>query len=119
VRQTWQRLKEVGFVFGKQETSSLLYMATLQDLNRLLHSAPDTVSSLMIIGHNPGLQMLIKSLISCLERDKKSLSSLEMIMNKFPTAGFVHIKFDISNWSDIAPLSGVLYCYMTPKLLVS
>jgi len=117
--QTWQRLKSAGFVFGKHETSSLLYMASLPELNGILHNTPDTVSSLMIIGHNPGLQMWIKSLISCLNGDKKTVSSLQMIMDKFPTAGFLHIKFDVTTWRDIAPLSGVLYCYMTPKLLMS
>ncbi len=106
--------------FSPQENLYLneLYLATCEELLGIIQNTPGTVNSLMIIGHNPGLETLALKLC----KDKTTPDYLS-IKEKYPTAGFVHIKFDLDTgplgWSDLAPNSGTLYCYRTPKQLLA
>lgn len=67
-----------------------LYGASTQDINKLIRTCPDTISTLMIVGHNPGLG----SLAYTLSPEHAGL------FGKFPTASFAPFKFEKASWHD-------------------
>ena len=64
-----------------------LYLATPDDAIAVLNGAPDTARSVMIVGHNPGLEDLIAQLTG----EHHGLS----------TAALVHISVPVASWSDL------------------
>jgi len=115
--ETLELLVQAGFEAKNHKYSEGLYLAGAKDLLKMIKSLDETIMSVMIIGHNPGLQNLIVTLCNHEEPTNEQGLRLLDIANKFPTAGFAHLMFDVSRWSDIAPLSGKLYVAVSPKLL--
>lgn len=117
-KATLKHLLSQGFSPQDHLYLSKLYLASYDELMSIIKNTPGTVRSLMIIGHNPGLETLVLNLC----RDKTSTDYLS-IKEKYPTAGFVHLKFKLDaealGWSGLAPHTGTLYCYQTPKQLIA
>lgn len=66
-----------------------LYGADAPDLLALLHTVPDDVASVMIVGHNPGLEDLVRGL----GRDGDA-GLISRVHTKFPTAALATLTFD-------------------------
>lgn len=98
----------------KVKYEDALYLADPFLLLERLRKAPRTVKHLMIIGHNPGLQILAVELIG--DGDPELIRA---ISDKLPTAGVVVITFDAASWADVAPGKGHLVHFATPKLLMA
>lgn len=116
--ETWERVKKCGLCYQSAKKISALYHANVDKLYALIQKTPPEVNSLMLIGHNPGLQLLVKDLIT--EPPAPAIGQkhrVDAFLDKFPTAAFAHIQFPFETWSDIAPKTGSLYCIMSPKLL--
>jgi phosphohistidine phosphatase len=65
-----------------------LYLATPADIIAVLNAVPDdTVRSVMIVGHNPGLEDLIEQLTG----EGRDL----------PTAALVHLEIPTDSWRDL------------------
>lgn len=90
---------------------SVLYLASGRTLLGRVRKGGDG-RHLMIIGHNPGLQMLALELIG--EGEEALISAIEQ---KLPTAALVVVRFDVAGWADVRAGSGMLARYVTPKLL--
>ena len=88
-----------------------LYAASPDDLLARITVVPDGVSSLMLIGHNPGLQQLALVLAS-------SGDELERLENKFPTGGLATLAL-ANPWSRLRPGDAILADYIVPKQLRS
>lgn len=82
--------------------------ATLADVLRDLSDNPDTV---MMVGHNPGLEDLIFDLVP----DDGSSPLRDEVEAKFPTAAFAVLELDIDRWSDLAEGSGRLTQLTRPR----
>jgi phosphohistidine phosphatase len=91
-----------------------LYLADPFLLLQRVRKAPRTVKHLMIVGHNPGLQILGVELIG--DGDP---ALIRAISDKLPTASVVVITFDAASWADVAPGKGHLVHFATPKLLMA
>jgi phosphohistidine phosphatase len=91
-----------------------LYLADPFLLLERVRKTPRTVKHLMIVGHNPGLQILAIELIG--EGDPEQIGA---ISDKLPTAGVVVVTFDAKTWADVAPGKGRLTHFATPKLLMA
>lgn len=117
-KATLKHLLSQGFSPQDHLYLNELYLATCEELLGIIKNTPGTVNSLMIIGHNPGLETLALKL--CKDKTTPDYFS---IREKYPTAGFVHMKFELDTgplrWSNLAPNSGTLYCYRTPKQLLA
>ena len=96
----------------KTKFEKALYLAEPIGLMERVRKTPSTVKHLMIIGHNPGLQVLGLELIG--EGDPALIAALS---EKLPTAGVLVITFDAKSWKDVAPRKGHLLHFATPKLL--
>ena len=94
-----------------------LYMAAPRMLLRRLHGIGsafqrDTPRHVMLVGHNPGFEELALLLIgSGSAEDRARLAA------KFPTAAAAVITFDVDGWAAIAPGTGRLEHFLTPKRL--
>ncbi len=91
-----------------------LYLADPFDLLARLRKTPRTVKHLMLVGHNPGLQILALELIG-----DGAPALVRAISDNLPTAGVVVLTFDAKDWRDIGPGKGHLIQFATPKMLMA
>jgi Phosphohistidine phosphatase SixA len=78
-----------------------IYEASPQTLVKVLSGVDDKAASAMVVGHNPGMEGLIRFLTG---------ETAAM-----PTAALAVIDLDIENWSEIDHLSGKLVEVLRPK----
>jgi phosphohistidine phosphatase len=78
-----------------------LYLAEVPVLLARLRGLDDSVGTVLVIAHNPGLEDLAAELSS--------------FAGHMPTAGLVVLRFDVPVWQDITPGGGKLHAFVTPK----
>jgi phosphohistidine phosphatase len=78
-----------------------IYEASPQTLVKVLSAVDDKAGSAMVVGHNPGMEGLIRLLTG---------ETAAM-----PTAALAIVDLDIENWSEIDHLSGKLVEVLRPK----
>jgi phosphohistidine phosphatase len=111
-RRTRQTLKRLAPVLGKDADVQIepeLYAAPARDLLEVLHVVPDEVESVMLIGHNPGIQDLALSLAS-------AGSEVPRLRSKFPTAALATLELN-GTWRELAPGGAELVSFVKPKEL--
>lgn len=111
-KRTRQTLKRIARGLGKNadvQIESALYAASATTLLEELHEVPDEVDSVMLIGHNPGIQDLALSLA-------RAGSESLRVRSKFPTAALATLKHNVT-WHGLAPGSAELVSFVTPKQL--
>ena len=89
------------------------YLASAATLLELVHEAPATGDSLLLSGHNPGLEDLILWLVP--DGDAKR----DQVEIKFPTASLAVITCEGDTWADVAPGRCVLATFVRPRDLDS
>ena len=110
--RTRQTLKRLSPGLGKNAEVQIepeLYAAQARDLLDVLQKVPDEVESVMLIGHNPGIQDLALSLAS-------AGSKIPRLRSKFPTAALATFELN-GTWRELAPGSAELVSLVTPKEL--
>ena len=86
-----------------------LYGAGAGDLLARLRTVPAAVKSVLLIGHNPGIEQLAALLI---DSDGATAES-------FPTAALADVRLPISAWADLDPGVGRLHAFVVPRDLTS
>jgi phosphohistidine phosphatase len=89
-----------------------LYGAGPEELLARMKRLPPAVDSVLLIGHNPGMQELV--LMLAVPNDQ-----LEAIRVKFPTAALALLEADVDEWSELGPGRANLDRFTTPKTLDS
>jgi phosphohistidine phosphatase len=94
-----------------------LYGASSDDLLERLHVVPEEMRSVMIIGHNPALQMLTLRLART-EREGRpeGAEGLVEIRRKLPTGALVTLEV-AEPWAELAGGGAQLIDYVRPKAL--
>jgi phosphohistidine phosphatase len=82
----------------KVEWDRRIYLASSATLIDLLKELDGDPASILMIGHNPGLEDLIFDLVP----DDGSSPLRDEVVEKFPTATFALMELDIDRWSDVA-----------------
>jgi phosphohistidine phosphatase len=111
--RTRETLELVRPAFGATSMVSLeanLYAASAEELLERIRAVPETVASVMVIGHNPGLQDLALVLVS----DGAELGRLEA---KFPTAALATLTLVDTSWRRLSQGDAMLAAYVVPKQL--
>ena len=90
------------------------YLADADALMALAAKIPDDPSSLLIVGHNPGLQELVLALSGSRE-DDGAAGLLDEVAIKYPTASFAVMELAIDRWDAIAPDCGRLAHFARPR----
>lgn len=85
-----------------------LYGASSEMLLERIRSIPDELGSVLLIGHNPGVQDLVLALAS-------SGAELDRVEAKFPTAALATLT--LPRWSNLSPGDAELVAYVIPKQL--
>ncbi|MFN4223066.1 MAG: SixA phosphatase family protein, partial [Novosphingobium meiothermophilum] len=74
-----------------------IYLASSATLIDLLKELPGDPASVLMIGHNPGLEDLIFDLVP----DDGSSPLRTIVEEKFPTATFAVLELDVERWADV------------------
>lgn len=74
-----------------------IYLASGVTLADLLREQDGDPASILMVGHNPGLEDLIFDLVP----DDGSSPLRDVVEEKFPTASFAVLELDIDKWSDL------------------
>lgn len=89
-----------------------LYLCGARVLLERLHDAPESVSSLMLVAHNPDLHDLARELAgSGDERHRTALAE------KFPTGACAVLLFEAARWADLDSGAGRLADFILPRKL--
>ena len=103
-RQTWKRAgKALAAAAGAKQAPEVrfaeaLYMAAPEAILALLHAVPDNTRSVVVVGHNPGLEELAVLLAG----PGSDAAALDSVRARFPTAALARLTFD-GPWKDLAP----------------
>lgn len=86
-----------------------LYGASAADLLARLGRVEDDVRSVMVIGHNPGLQDLVVTLVG--DGDDEAMAA---VRRKLPTGALVTLSFPALGWNRLGPGSAHLESLVRP-----
>ena len=103
-RLTAKAVVEAACYEGEILLDQRLYMASPADMLSLLRTLPEKAETVMIVGHNPGLEELVLQLTG--ERQD------------MPTAALARIVLPVDQWRDLTPSTrGTLLGHWRPKEL--
>ena len=109
--ETLARVEEgFGAEFDRVEEQSI-YLAEARTLVDLIRGAPAESERLMVVGHNTGMQELVRAQAS------GPPDLVEEAGAKFPTGALAEISFDVSDWPDVSPGSGLIRSFVKPREL--
>ncbi len=80
-----------------------LYEAGMRRLLTVISKLDNQANSVMLVGHNPGFEELLKTLTG--------------EMHGMPTAALAGIEFGVDDWSQVKARTGTLTLLLTPKEL--
>ncbi len=86
-RETAEIVTKHGKFPGKIQYLDDLYMGEPRDYIRALREMPEEVGSVMLVGHNPGMEIF--------------LQMLEGNINDLSTSTLAMLELDLTNWSNI------------------
>ncbi|MGH2707497.1 MAG: SixA phosphatase family protein [Actinomycetota bacterium] len=109
-RRTMQTLELIAPALGEGRTlvEEALYLADATKLLKRLRRLPETVFSVMLIGHNPSLQELALTLAG----RGAALGRLEA---KFPTGALAILAVPAESWRDLGEGVAELAAYVVPR----
>jgi len=91
-----------------------LYMAMPDGLLDIIKAQDDACSTLLIVAHNPGLEMLGVQLA-----DDASAEAAAKMEDHFPTGTLVVFEFKTDTWGKISPGSGHVAFFGRPRELMA
>ena len=101
---------------GERSIEPELYSASAEDWLERLRGVPDKVESVMVVGHNPALQILVVHLAFDDGPPTVEPPYLSDVQGKFPTGALATLTFDCS-WAELRPGQARLVAYVRPKQL--
>ncbi len=110
-RETWE------FVSGQlpvvpATTEPRIYEASASQLLGVVREQPGQVHTLMLVGHNPGMEDLAEMLVQ-----HGTATARDNMGEKFPTGALAVIDLPVDDWSAVAPQSGRLDRFVMPRML--
>ena len=113
-RETWKRVARAGTLDWPVLEEPALYMAGTGSLVGILKALPTELSSVMLVGHNPGMQDLALLLAGSGPQAMRA-----RLQRKLPTGSLLEIGFNLDRFARIAPSSGRLIRFDRPKGLMA
>ena len=87
-----------------------LYLATRGMLFALVRALPAKAGSVLLVGHNPGLQEIVLDIARPDSRGRR-----RQVGDKFPTAALAVLDLDIDDWSEVAAGCGEINELLLPR----
>lgn len=88
-----------------------IYLASSATLMDVLRDVPEDCESLLMVGHNPGFEDLILSLVP----DDGSSPLRDSVEVKFPTASLAVMDLDVEKWEDMRVNTAHLVSFTRPR----
>jgi phosphohistidine phosphatase len=107
VRGVWSKPPEIKY-------EDPLYLAEPAQLLERIRWVGANVPSLMLIGHNPGMEQLAAQL-SGPGKSAASKALRTLMLEKYPTGALAVLNFPAAAWKDVAPGKGELADFVRPK----
>ncbi len=112
--ETWDLVSgELGEVVP-HSLDSRIYEAPFETILAAIHDVGPAVRTLLVVGHNPGMEELGEALIGFGDR-----FAAQRMRAKYPTAGLCVLDFDIEDWTAVAERGARLDRFVTPASLGS
>ncbi len=112
-RETWEcaaaAFAAAGGRVGSVRSARRVYLADVDALIEVLRSVPDDAETVLLVGHNPGVQDLVVELVGA-----RSSSSAALIDAKFPTTGLAVLDIPVP-WSGLGPDCAELAEFVVPR----
>jgi phosphohistidine phosphatase len=109
-RETWDVVRAGLHSEPAVEFRREIYLATTAELFDVIHEVQPDAASLMIIGHNPGLEDLAAALAG------ESIDALERLSGGFPTGAFASFSTS-TTWCEVAAGAARLDHLVRPREL--
>ena len=109
-RETWDLVASAIKKSPPAVFDGRIYDAAPQDIVKVIKESDSKVHTLLIVGHNPGLQELAALLIA-----SGNLEARQRLNEKFPTAGLVVIDFALDDWTRLHAHAGRLDHFVSPR----
>ena len=113
-RETWDLVASAFAAAPPAVYDERIYEAAPQAILKVIKECEAEVQTLLIVGHNPGLQEFAALLIA--SGDVEARQRLNEI---FPTAGLVVINFALDDWARLHPHAGRLDLFVSPRSLAA
>jgi phosphohistidine phosphatase len=117
-RETWEHTGPELYAEPETKFLDALYDASAGTILNCLQRASDAAASLLYIGHNPGLEELVRMLVREPESGDER-RRMAVLKSKYPTAALAVIDFAVDHWVEIAPGEGALADFIMPADLKS
>lgn len=88
-----------------------IYLASSATLMDVLRDQSDEYKSIMMVGHNPGMEDLVFDIVP----DDGSSPLRDVVWEKYPTAAIARLELDIDSWADIDRKCGRLTLFIRPR----
>jgi len=103
-RTTAEKVAQHSGYPGVVELSNDLYLAGPESYRRVLRDVSDAHESVLLVGHNPGLEMFLEA-----------LTGQDEIL---PTAALAHVRVEIEHWGELDESArGEVAAVWRPRLL--
>jgi len=110
-RETWEHMVSAFSPAPPVAYEDRLYEAGPEAITAVIKDAGRSASALLVIGHNPGLYDTARLLLA------HRGGAAHQLENELPTAGLIVIDFAGNDWRELAPGSGRLKLFATPRLI--
>lgn len=85
-----------------------VYLASLDTLLAIVRATDDSCDTLLVVGHNPGMERLALLL-------SRGGPLHDEIALKYPTGALAEIAFPVAHWRDVAESGGTLARFLRPR----
>ena len=111
-RETIDGLQEHFNFDAPIEFKPELYLASEATLLEIVRGLDEKVKAPLIVGHNPGLELLVTDLSG---DDDQGLR--RQVAGKFPTGALAIIELPVNHWSEVKPSEGEVVQLILPRAL--
>lgn len=111
-RETWDLIVSAFESPPPVKFDPRLYDARAANSLAVIQQVPADVQTLLLVGHNPGMQQLAHLLAATGDLDAR-----QALAEKFPTAALAVIDFPVDGWTDVRAGTGRLDRFVTPRAL--
>jgi phosphohistidine phosphatase len=114
-RETFAQVQESWGTSVPVTFDGRIYEASADTLLDIAQNTNERTGAVLVVGHNPGIAALADLLIGA--GDASAIARFNDA--EFPTTALAVIDFAVESWSAIAPESGWLGRYATPRLIAN
>jgi phosphohistidine phosphatase len=113
-RETWAQIVTAFDKAPPVDFEDRIYEASPQAILHVIQETAPKTGTLLVIGHNPGMQELASTLVASGDIDAR-----ERLGEAFPTSALAAISFAVKDWHEIHPRGGRLEHFVTPDWLAA